>query len=61
MDVGVKTGFFAATGGGPREAGTSGAPPYLAPDASATFSTILSGVRSASERAVTWTWYPYAD
>lgn len=29
---------------------------YLEPDASETFSTIDSGVRSRSERAVTWTW-----
>jgi hypothetical protein len=52
----VKTGFFAATGGGPPEEGTFPPPEYLAPDASDTFCTILSGLRSASERAVTWTW-----
>lgn len=50
--VGVKTGFFAATGGGPPE-GMFGPPEYLAPDASETFWMIFSGERSASERAVT--------
>jgi hypothetical protein len=54
MDVGVKTGFFAATGGGPLE-GIFGPPEYFAPEASETFCIIFSGVRSASERAVTWT------
>jgi hypothetical protein len=55
-DVGVKTGFLDATGGGPLEEGMLGPPEYFAPEASATFWMILSGVRSASERAVTWTW-----
>ena len=54
--VGVKTGFFAATGGGPLDEGILAPPVYLAPDASDTFWMILSGVRSASERAVTCTW-----
>lgn len=55
--VGVKTGLeaieglvAAATGGG------ASLLEYFAPEASATFRMMLSGVRSRSERAVIWTW-----
>lgn len=53
--VGWKTGFDATGGGPPLLAGAFGPPPYFAPDASATFCVMLSGVRSRSERAVTCT------
>lgn len=60
---GVNTGLVATegledtlTGGWASEAAE-----YLAPDASATFCTIPSGVKSLSERAVICTWYPYRD
>jgi hypothetical protein len=55
IDFGVKTGFLAATGGGPPE-GMFAPPEYFAPEASETFWMIFSGLRSASDRAVTWTW-----
>jgi hypothetical protein len=57
--VGVKTGLDAGGLGGPDAAG-GGAEleEYLAPEASATFCTMPSGVRSESDRAVIWTWYP---
>ena len=57
--VGVKTGLE-ATGGGAR-AGSEPALPaeYLAPEASATFWTMVSGTRSLSDLAVIWTWYPW--
>lgn len=42
----------AATGGG------ASLLEYFEPEASATFCIIPSGVRSRSERAVIWTWYP---
>jgi hypothetical protein len=51
--VGLKAGLFAG-GGGPDDEGDGALPAeYFAPDASATFCTIPSGVRSRSERAVT--------
>jgi hypothetical protein len=58
--VGVNTGFDGTTGFG-ATAGADEALPaeYLAPEASATFRAILSGVRSRSDRAVIWTWYPW--
>lgn len=53
--VGLKTGFEATGGGGPPCALVEAPPEYFAPDASATFCTMLSGVRSRSDRAVIWT------
>lgn len=51
--VGLKTGFEATGGGGPEDGGGAALPAeYFAPDASATFWTMLSGVRSRSDRAV---------
>lgn len=54
--VGLKAGLEAVGGGGPEEVlgGLLGAE-YFAPEASATFCTMPSGVRSRSERAVIWT------
>ncbi len=49
---GVKTGFDETGGGGPLLAATIPPPEYFEPDASDTFWTIDSGVRSRSERAV---------
>ena len=56
----MKAGFEDTGGAGP--AAGAGALPteYFEPDASATFWTMPSGVRSRSDRAVIWTWYPYA-
>ena len=55
--VGLKTGLEANGGGGPEDAGGGALlEEYFAPEASATFLTMLSGVRSRSERAVIWTW-----
>lgn len=54
--VGLKTGFEATGGGGPDCEAVDPPPEYLAPEASETFCTILSGVRSRSDRAVIWTW-----
>ena len=58
--MGLNTGLDATAGFG-AAAGAAEALPaeYFEPDASATFWTIPSGVRSRSDRAVTWTWYPY--
>ena len=60
LRVGVKAGFEDTGGGGPLLAEACGAPEYLEPDASETFRTIDSGVRSRSDLAVTCTWYPFA-
>jgi hypothetical protein len=55
--VGLNAGLDAVGGGGPEDDGAGADPAeYFAPDASATFWTMLSGLRSRSERAVTWTW-----
>jgi hypothetical protein len=55
--VGLKAGLEVTGGGGPDDGGGAALPAeYLAPDASATFCTMLSGVRSRSDRAVIWTW-----
>ena len=55
--VGLKAGFEATGGGGPEDDGGAALPAeYFAPDASATFWTMASGVRSRSDRAVIWTW-----
>lgn len=53
--VGVNAGLEGG-GGGPPEVVDGEAPEYLDPDASATFWTIDSGVRSRSDRAVICTW-----
>jgi hypothetical protein len=55
--VGVNTGFDATAGAA---VGAAEALPaeYFEPEASATFWIMPSGVRSRSDRAVTWTWYP---
>lgn len=50
LRVGVKAGLDDTGGGGPDDA--VGAPEYLEPDASDTFCTMPSGVRSRSDRAV---------
>ena len=52
LRVGVKTGFDAAGGGGPLGVACGVPAEYFEPDASATFWTMPSGVRSRSERAV---------
>ena len=53
LRVGVKAGFDEIGGGGPAEPGVGVAPPeYFDPDASDTFWTMPSGVRSLSDRAV---------
>lgn len=54
--VGVKAGFEETGGAGPVEAEGALPAEYLEPDASATFCTMPSGVRSRSDRAVIWTW-----
>ena len=54
--VGLKAGFDASGGGSEDGVGATLPAEYLAPDASATFLTMPSGVRSRSERAVIWTW-----
>jgi len=53
--VGLKAGFE-VMGGGPVDVFTGAALPaeYFAPEASETFCTIPSGVRSRSDRAVIW-------
>ena len=53
--VGVNTGLDEVGGGGPPEdeAGNAGPPAYFEPEASATFCTMPSGVRSRSDLAVT--------
>ena len=56
----MKAGLEDTGGGGPLLAEAWGAPEYLEPDASETFRTIDSGVRSRSDLAVTCTWYPFA-
>ena len=57
--VGLKTGFDAVGGGALLGGAVVELPAeYFAPEASATFWTMLSGVRSRSDRAVIWTWYP---
>jgi hypothetical protein len=50
--VGVKTGLEEMGGGGPSDFGIELAPEYFEPEASATFCTIASGVRSRSDLAV---------
>lgn len=54
--VGVNAGFEATGGGGPEDGGGALPAEYFAPEESATFCTIPSGVRSRSDRAVIWTW-----
>lgn len=57
--VGVNTGFDATTGFGAAVGATGVLPAeYFEPEASATFWIMPSGVRSRSDRAVIWTWYP---
>jgi hypothetical protein len=54
--VGLKAGLEAVGGGGPLDGGGAELPAeYFEPEASATFWTMLSGVRSRSDRAVIWT------
>lgn len=55
--VGLKAGLEATGGAGPED-GVEAAllEEYFAPEASATFFTMPSGVRSRSDRAVIWTW-----
>lgn len=48
----MNTGLEAAGGGGPEEGGGAEPEEYFAPDASATFLTMLSGAKSDSDRAV---------
>ena len=55
LRVGVKAGLEETGGGGPLFPVAGGAPEYLEPDASETFCTIDSGVRSRSDLAVTCT------
>lgn len=56
LRVGVKTGFEDTGGWGPLLLEDAAPAEYLEPEASDTFWTIDSGVRSRSERAVIWTW-----
>ena len=52
----VLAGLEAVGGGGPLDSGGAELPAeYFAPEASATFWTMPSGVRSRSDRAVIWT------
>jgi len=54
--LGMKTGLDATGGAGPLDWVVAAPPLYFEPDESATFWTMLSGVRSLSDRAVIWTW-----
>ena len=54
--VGVKAGFEDTGGRGAAAVEEELPPEYFEPEASDTFCTMDSGVKSRSERAVIWTW-----